>query len=61
MSKQRMSVHRKSDEFAPRSAAGGTSALIAQVQIDNLHRSLAATVGTFPQVTSKTKRKGLGT
>jgi hypothetical protein len=63
MSKLRMATRgpeRRSDALAPRSAVGGTSASIAQVQIDNLHRSLAATVGTFPQIT-KTRRKGLGT
>ncbi|GAB3039396.1 hypothetical protein GCM10027052_19430 [Parafrigoribacterium mesophilum] len=60
MPKQRDSVsaqNRATDLLAPRSAVGGTSASIAKLQIDNLHSSLAATVGQDRQGAQRTREK----
>jgi hypothetical protein len=45
------------DVLPPRSAVGGTSESIAKLQIDHLHRSLAATIGRNPQATQHTREK----
>ena len=45
------------EALAPRSALGGTSESIARLQIDILHRSLAATVGRNPQAMKHPREK----
>jgi hypothetical protein len=49
--------HRVREVLSPRSAAGDTSESIAKLQIDNLHRSLVATIGQNPQATQHPRKK----
>jgi hypothetical protein len=48
---------RACDMLLPRSAVGGTSESIAKLQIDDLHRSLAATIGRNPQAMQHIREK----